>query len=497
MSAVALKTLHSMYKNIKRMKPLIEFQANRGSSVKDTVDVFCARLKELEKRINFERATENISEIDKIRLSAMQLASQYEHITILMQYSKSEWTRKLKIIENSLQTYDSIRSNRIMFFVYFKTVNFVANVNYDLKSSDVAKHWLNVAEQMYAERQSSDFFDCDELFSKSIQLKPMNHGLNTVDDLFEKNNQIRKLIEPTNTNPMQYDQSVKWLLENYKTENQRHWLEKLISMAQQLLEQSQYKLAAYFLLIANKVSQQFVECQITIKSSIASNWMSYTFAVLNDLTKHRMLNDSSECEFYTIENIRENALDTRKLIANRKLFNCFSSMIPLPLNDILLCTNSVRKFDEAHTLLTHSIKMIKELIKNSRLIDHPVNYISHNYQLSDMMSTLAKFTPNVSDCCSIHTERVRYFGQMIQWLKSHRLDVFNILNADILLDFNNIVIDLYATNYFYNLTTNTTLTNEQQQSCHDLMKRKLSELIELNACLLDHRHENQIKATTF
>lgn len=200
----------------------------------------------------------------------------------------------MQSVENCLQKFDEFRSHEVMFLMYFKVLHFLAKVNNDpLRNVGVSKHWLNTAERIYmelitTEQDEQHFYDIHELFSKSDNLQPTADGFAIVDRLFSQN---MKLLDQI----MEHEShEVNRLIESLNMQNTSTWFAKLLAVILKLIDQNEFKIVAYFLFIAKKLSTEKA-VDLKVKSSIATSWMHYFFGVF-DRSKEKLLKKFTENE---------------------------------------------------------------------------------------------------------------------------------------------------------------------------------------------------------
>lgn len=483
------RTIHRLYKRINRIKTLVQMQSSCLSSSVDIFEVFSSRMKELQCKVESDYANIEFSECEKVRLAAIQLALHFDHLEAMMptsssinaRFSPTIITVEVQKVENCVQSFDSIRSHVMMFLMYFKVIHLLAKVNYDpLKNLSVAKHWLNTAERMYMELLSNNgeqnFYDCHELFSKSVKLKPSPDGFDTVDRLFNKNMKLLDEIQKKESNEINH------LIESYNTQQDTSiWLGKLLSIIPQLLNESEFKIVAYLLLIAQKVAADKNDSKV--RSSIATNWMHYFFGVF-DQSKEKLLKKFTENEMVMFrKGFSTLKISSRKTNAvgngSKSTFNCFSSSIPLASDELRLCVNLIESVEKAKDLLSYSMGLVKKLIRDTDSSHDPMDFIVHNYQMSDLLSISTILADIPDECFNFQVQRFQFLLKMIKWLKKFYPLILGALMTTFFNDINEVLLDLYSTNY-ERIVANLEIGNGDKKNIQDKIQQKLIELHTLN-----------------
>lgn len=488
MSSETFKTIHRLYRRLNRIKTLVKLQSISSlSSSVDIFELFSCRIKELQCKVESEYSSVELPEHQKERLAAIQLALHFDQLESMIPTTPSSFGRfsptiisvEVQKVENCLQSFDSIRSHAVVFLMYFKVLHLLAKANYDpLKNFSVAKHWLNTAERMYMELLSNDsgqhFYDCHALFAKSVTLEPSPDGFHIVDRLFSKNSKLLDEILENESNEINH------LIRSFNPQQDTSiWLEKLLLIIPQMLNESEFKVVAYFLLIAQKVVATKDDSKV--QSSIATNWMHY-FNGIFDQSKENLLKTSTESiifrkEFVTLEK------PWRKLNAtgngSKSTFNCFSAMIPLTQHELRLCVNSIESVEKAKDLLRFSMDLLKKLIRDTDSSHDPMDFIVHNYQMSDLLLISSILADDSDECFNFQVQRFQFILKMVKWLKKFYPTMFGTLMTTFFIDLNEILLDLYASNY-ERIASHLEIENETKKKIQDEIKQKLIELHALN-----------------
>lgn len=511
MSSETYRTICRLYRRLNRIKKLVQLESNTLSISMEIFDVFSCRLHDLHNRIDLEYCMPNIGESDRLRLAAMKLALQYDHLESIIPCSGSAKRFSLTIIsaevqkvENTLQSLSSIDSSSMIFLMYFKVLHLLAKINVEpLRNFSVAKHWLHTGERMYMELLSNGddhtFYDCCELFSKSVTIKPSPTGFDTIDRLFHENSVLLEQINQSENNEIDY------LIESFHAQQHTFlWLGKCLAIIPHLLWQCEHKIAAYFLLIAHKLAKNDAKVQ----SSIATNWMHYFTGIFNR-SKEKLLKKCSndEIDEKSFASIGTSAMEqtttmTETFTSQRplnnsfiphmphawgdgpsipeKTFNCFSSSIPLTAHELRLCVNAIESVDDANDLLKFSMELVMKLICDDDTSHDPMDFIVHNYQMSDLLVISATLAIEPDQRFKFQMQRFQFLQKMIQWLESNCTPVFNALVTTFLSDLNEIMIHLYATNVERMLAGLKINNNEKKKIQYrvqrNLMKLQLSNL---------------------
>lgn len=491
MSSEMFKSIHQLYKRLNRIKALVRMQSSSLSPTVDIFEVFSSRVKELQYKVESYSSNVELSECEKVRLSAIQLALHFDHLEAMIQSSAASSSGRgfsttiisveVQKVENCLQSVDSIRTHAVIFLMYFKVLHLLAKVNYDpLNNYSVSKHWLNIAERMYMDLLSNQseqvFYDCHELFAKSTALKPSPDGFDTIDRLFSKNTKL--LDEILRNESIEINQLIRSLSAQQDT---TIWLAKLLSIIPQLLDESEFKLVAYFLLIAQKVAAAKDDSKV--HSSIATNWMHYIFGVF-DRSKEKLLkkfNNSKVAElckgFPTLKKQRSRKTNAMGKNDGSKstTFNCFSTSISLAEEELSLCVDSIESVEKASALLRFSMGLVEKLIRDTDPSHDPMDFIVHNYQMSDLLSISTILADDPDDCFNFQVQRFQFLLKMVKWLKKHCPSICATLMSSFLSDLNEILVDLYSTNC-ERMIANLAFDDIDKKKLHDQIEQKLVEL---------------------
>lgn len=502
MSSDTFRVIHRLYKRLNRIKTLVEMQSSNLSTSVDVFEVFSAQLKELLFRVETESINDDYSQSDKLRLAAIQLSLHFDHLDSLVQSACNHKISSVLIsievqkMENRIQSFDAIASNDIIFLSYFKMLHLLARINYDyLKNFSVSKQWLKKAERLYLDVLSSQgeqtFYDNRELFSKSAVLKPSIEAFDIIDRLFSENVQLLELI--LQSEKSEINCLLQWLHTHQHTSV---WLGKLLSIVPQLLDQNEFKIVAYFLLIARKVANE-KDADWQVQSSMATSWMHYFFGVFDrskeSLLKSfptnqlwRMLRESAVMK--TAQRKRIHATGDCVTVIPRSTFNCFANSIPLTENELNLCANSLESVDVARNLLEFSVEMVNSLICDGDFRADPMNFIVHTYQMSDLMSISTILVNDPDECFHFQEKRFQYLQKMIKWIKKHCPMVFETLATTFLTDLNEILIDLYAAN-FGRIFKHLEQSNQDTRATQEMIGKKLIDLHDINALIVVERND--------
>lgn len=333
---------------------------------------------------------------------------------------------------------------------------------------------------MYMELLSNNgeqnFYDCHELFSKSVKLKPSPDGFDTVDRLFNKNMKLLDEIQKKESNEINH------LIESYNTQQDTSiWLGKLLSIIPQLLNESEFKIVAYLLLIAQKVAADKNDSKV--RSSIATNWMHYFFGVF-DQSKEKLLKKFTENEMVMFrKGFSTLKISSRKTNAvgngSKSTFNCFSSSIPLASDELQLCVNLIESVEKAKDLLSYSMGLVKKLIRDTDSSHDPMDFIVHNYQMSDLLSISTILADIPDECFNFQVQRFQFLLKMIKWLKKFYPLMLGALMTTFFNDINEVLLDLYSTNY-ERIVANLEIGNGDKKNIQDKIQQKLIELHTLN-----------------
>lgn len=493
MSLEMFKSIHQLYKRLNRIKALVRMQSSSLSPTVDIFEVFSSRVKELQYKVESYCSNVELSDCEKVRLSAIQLALHFDHLDAMIPsaaasnsgrgFSTTIINVEVQKVENCVQSFDSIRTHAVIFLMYFKVLHLLAKCNYDpLNNYSVSKHWLNIAERMYMDLLSNQseqiFYDCHELFSKSITLKPSPNGFNTVDRLFSENTKLLDEILRNESNEI--NQLIRSLSAQQDT---KIWLAKLLSIIPQLLDESEFKIMAYFLLIAQKVAAAIDDSKV--HSSIATNWVHYFFGVF-DRSKEKWLKTFNNSEqlrkgFVTLKKQRSRKINAmgNNDGAKSTTFNCFSTSIPLAQEELSLCVDSIESVEKAIDLLRFSMGLVKNLIRDTDSSHDPMDFIVHNYQMSDLLSISTILADDPDDCFNFQVQRFHFQLKMVKWLKRCCPPICAALMVTFLGDLNDILFDLFSTNY-ETMVANLETDDIYKKKMHDQIERKLVELYALS-----------------
>lgn len=494
MSCETYRVIHRLYKRLNWMKTLVQIRSSTLSISVNIFEVFSSQLEELQIKVEIEYSKADISQPNKMRLAAIQLALHFDYLESLV-HSMSHLTKstaflsdEMQKIENYIQTFDEIASNNVIFLSYFKMLNLVARINSDyLKNFSVSKHWLNKAEQIYlnvlASQGEQTFYDNHELFSKSPMLKPTNNAFDIIDQLFSENTRIlERILQNENS---EINCLLQWL---HTHQNSSTWLDKLLSIVPQLLNQNEFKIVAYFLRIAQKVATEKDAYDWQVQSSIATSWMHYVFGVFDcskkDLLSQFPSNDVWLLKRSKLKGQQIHALGDCAVTIPRSIFNCFSSSIPLTQDELKYCTNSLESIDEAKNLLEFSIDLVNLLICDGDFRCNPMNFIVHTYQMADLLSISMILTNQPDECFGFQQKKFKYLARMVKWTQEHCSNVFEILGTTFFTDLNETLIDMYSTN-FKRIFIHSKCNDGNLNKIQELIEKKLNDLHDLNTLVAD------------
>lgn len=494
------RSIHRLYKRLKKIKTLTRMQSSNLSTIVNILEVFSSRLHELMAKVESEYSSGNHSQSIRFRLIAIQLALHHEHLECLIDSSNGKQSTtliaaELQKVENRILSFDEIRLKEVISLMYFKLLHLLAKINYDfLKNISNAKRLLHSAERMYKEMMSPQrrhqFYDCRELFSKSVFLKTTTSGLDTVQSLHGQNLELLEQIVKNQSN----ETVLQWL---QKYQHYSIWLGKLLSTIPALLEQNELKIAAYFLLVAHKVARE--KDDVKVESSIVTKWMYYFFGIL-DRSKENVLDKFTGQEMgafrrsFSLKKLGQNAVKNESIVLHCKqailpelAFNCFADSIPLTASELRLCTNHLANASDARVLVKYSIEMMAKFICTDNPSHDPMDFIVHHYQMSDLLSISSILSDDADDAFNYQLLRFRHLNGMIQWLKEHCIGVFNTLATTFLTDLNEILIDLCSTN-FGRIIQYLNSDSMEKDQIQRRLEHKLVELHEIN--LLVHARKN-------
>lgn len=475
-------------------------QSSNESTSVDIFDVFSFCSKELLSKVESEYNQTLETQPKRMRLAAVLLALHYDHLDTLIMFSgaiKSTTiiATEVQNVECQMDVFAAVRLNDVICLVYFKLMHLLAKINYNvLKNFGQAKHWLKSSERMYLElislQDRQHYYDFRALFSKSSNLKIVNApGFEVIDQLFAENTELLEKIQQNECNNVQ---SVFECLQMHK--DTAILLGKILSTIPQLLEQRAFKSVAYFLLLAQKLCGDGGD--IKVQSSIANNWIRYTFGVFSRSHANVIRNLREDQMVYSMKFLMSSAAEpnidgcrmlcnstTAKKTVELPSFNCFADLLPLNEDELQLCMDSIETISQANMLLNYSIEMLEKLLLVCDFQNQPLDFIAHHYQMSDLLSIAAIFADSFDQSFNYHVQRFHNFRQMIATTEKSYPDIMKPLQTTLLFDLSEIVLDLYAIN-FDRILQATNFGGDGRIMMQRQMKHQLVELNEMTKHLI-------------
>lgn len=427
MSNSDFNTIQSIYKSLKHFKSFLRMPEviGRTSIIADTFEIFCARLKELISII------ENVQS-NEMRYIAMSLTLYYDNLDISLQHS-SDWSYAMISLEHQMNIHASHRFNELIFLIYLKSSILLANSNAD-------KRWQLTVKEMFRHLKTKSkeviLFDSDGIFSET--LKPMNSQ--------EQSDMIRELSRQL-ADKMEE-------MENIFEEPPMVWCKKLHDLVPKWLKKKQFKKTAHYLLTAIQILDTD-ESITTIRSSIVTLWIHFVFRISD--------------------------------VENKQSEDCFQNSLSDDEN-LQLYVNSLFDSSQAKNLISFSIEIIQKLLKHCNFLSHPLSYITHVYQLSDLLNISMRLSQE--DSYFNQLKRFHYFEQMLQWLRAHHPHVFEATSVNILIELNEIINNVYETNFNRMLCQIKTISDSQRNDLRQQLRTKVDQLNKFNSFVL-HKESNK------
>lgn len=249
-------------------------------------------------------------------------------------------------------------------------------------------------------------------------------------------------------------------------------LGKLLSSIPTVLKQRQWKMSAYLLLVAHKLAIKMTVAAATntqivdvkVRSSIMTNWMRYIFGVLNGAAWNwRQLFGSAgkmrfAAKFGNI--IGDGGGDVggtnysspshesfSKTDPNSEMFGCFAQLIPLAADELALCISSMQTIADGERLIAYTLQALKQLLAENDFRLNPMDFISHHYQIFDLLAIATVLTANRNRCFEYQADRFQLFIHMMRSLNEYCPQLYGALVANFMCDLNEIILDLYAVNF--------------------------------------------------
>lgn len=463
------KKLHTIYKSLKHLKSLISSDVIISSVafVDDTFEVYFARLKELIELIEHEQTVKTFSIETKMRLIGMHIIVHHEYLDVSVQHSLHR-TDALNRLMELLQMHTEHRLNKTVALIYFKSLMLLLKLN----QSD-NQYWLNVASEMFSHLTKCstqiNFYECDEFFTKSENLKPLN--------VKQQRIIVKQLVAEMKKFSKQ-NFSIDNCIRFHKDEQTPfEWSTKLLNHVPKLFNAKKFEKVAIYLLSASKVLDRCngsVKCLQTItniRSTIVTHWMHYTFSILN------------ESKMYLLQSIS----NVKRIFKSNERFstNDAQNFLQLDEDHQRICKNKLYDIDEAKHLITFSIRMIQRLINDGDFHAEPLKYIMHIYQLSDLLelsSSILSF--NFENAYFNQLKRIHYFEEMLKWLNIYHPSIFHAISFNITNELNQIIGNLYKENFNRMLNQTKNIQNAKQIELEHLLRSKIDQLNELNAIVL-------------
>lgn len=470
---------HNSFKKLQRLKALATLTTKINA---DVFDVFSSYLSDLLTTVmnEYERCARYSSSIGRrLRLAAMQLALIYEQATSLMLVTSTPKPSLFESLEKCLRKFETLKLSDELFFVYFRALNYMwlLYVRCFANATATIKGYSMRVQQMYDSRKhitDQKCYDSVQLFAKTLDMQPMEHGREEIDKLFMKN---LNLIEVIYRGTGDSENLAEILQQQTKIGNADApslvWVQKIVALAPLLLNESNLKTTAYYLIVALKMLRECSESEIqkselfaSVRLALATEWMNYAFAVLATSIDFLQKNFSNveleplnkflpQLKFDDSINLKTITPGTSRThfenIGDSHAMNSFDAAnqfasISLSAQEISFCVQSIDSISTGQQLFSYAIDMIGDFVGSTDASAKPMDYIIYNYQLSDLLLIRSIFEVNSTPNYSFLKQRFERCNAMIQTLQEQCPKIFEIAKDWILSDLNEIVLDLYECN---------------------------------------------------
>lgn len=467
--------IHNAFKRLQRLRGLVTLRTKVNS---DVFDVFSSYLGDLLSMISNEHEIcAQRSSPCRHRLAAMQLALHYEAAKTTMAVIDTPKPSLLENLENCLQKFEKDKLTDEMCFIYFRALNYLWFL-YASRFSDAfatTRDYSTRVEEMYDSLQRSgkqNFHDTHNLFAKTVNMSTMTRGREEIDHLFAKNLQLLEVIYKGSGDT---DSLAKILQQQMKIShtNVPHWawVQKIVPFVPLLIDESRLKEAATYLFVALKMILDCPESDLksdemaSVKRILAAEWMNYAFALLESSADFLRANFSEEeleplmkflpqpkCDEVKSDNDAVPAQSSQfdqigdthatDSFGAAKLFNSFK----LSPQETTFCIQSIEDVDVGRQMFRYMICTIDDFIRSTDVASMPMDYITYQYQVLDLLLILSVFEKDPSPRYTAQRARLERCDEMIEMLNDQCPKVIEIVNFQLLNDLNDILLDLYQCN---------------------------------------------------
>lgn len=502
-----------------QIKPLINIDW-KGTTNQNILHIFTSMIDDLSRDIETESISALNETNDKIRLKAMHLALSHEENVTLTQLdlnvrSSKQCEDKLRKLINLVEKYEKYRMESIMFYIYFKVLNYLAHIYGDkIKNSKMAINYLKLARRMYDafkvmdKFQSSGFCDTVHLFTKSSELKQMEMPDEQIEQLHSNNLHMMQILY-ADLNEMDNFFKIAHLIllrQRNTVENGSspiNWIFQIDDIVPNLFDQNRYKHAAAYLLLAlsalkNSTSELDTKKLNDLHFNLVKHWILYNLLVFDYSKKNcnwkcldaaeastRQQNAFRSTDVEVGDSLTATRVSNKTKIGgdsnqcgdfiDEDYFMCFDS---LQLNDSerKMCLNSLRNISDARNLFDYTITLAESLLQNEELINKPMDYVAVNYQLSDLYAFMLVFDDDAEINHHFQNSRLVAFEKMIKILNEKHPEIFQTLKLQMISDYNEILLDMLLNNLNRISSVSQFDFNIKEQK----FKEKLAELRFLN-----------------
>lgn len=462
------RKIHNSYKKLQRLRGLLTLKSKINP---DVHDVFSSYLSDLLTAVSseYENCVRHSSP-NRHRLAAMILALNYEMTKTSLLVADSPKPSSLESLENCLQEFNDDKLSDELFLIYFRALNYLWLL-YASRFPNVlatATDYSTRVEKMYdALNQDSEhkFYDCQQLFAKTLQMPTMERGREEIDDLLAKNLQQ---LEVVYQGAGDTENLAKILQRQLKIRNANIprliWVQKIIALAPPLISESKNKMAAYYLIVAMKMLRECSELDqksndfTSVRLALAAEWMNYAFAALTSSNNFLRATFSDEeieplakflpqleCDETVTSKSHFDKIGDTHMVDSFDTAKLFDS-IRLSPQEISFCMQSIEDISSGQKLFNYVIGIIDDFIGSTDASATPMDYIIYQYQLLDLLLIRSIFEEECTSRYTVLKLRFERCDEMIQTLNEQCPKVFEIANGWILNDLNEILLDLYQCN---------------------------------------------------
>lgn len=499
------RVIHRSFKKIVHVKSLVKANAENS----DIFNVLISNIDELLYIVTneYERCVRYDVESKRkcLRLAAMQITLIYEKTNAIMFFNKNNDRpdpHMLGSLTRCLQRFETDQLADELFFVYFRALNYLSLAQRKrFNNMTLAEHYLMRAEQMYhslKQCRQHAFFDCKQLFAKTVYMQPIERGIEHIDHLFmEYLRQFVKIYRSTfDVEKLAKIMELQLKIPSANISNLIR-IQEIITLVQLLLSNAKVKSAACYLLIALKMLDECTDSDqksngfARVRLMLANAWMNYTFAVLAASTDFiQKMYPGAELELLNkfLPPSESNAARQLGLkpgsychkigdgisIDSLEMTETIEAAIQLSPTELSVCMHSIQQLSASRQLFDHAIDIIDGFIASTDAAATPMDYFIFHYQLFDLLLIRSIFEENFFATYSFLKLRFERCNEMILTLNEECPKIFKITGECVFNDLGDILLDLHLCN----VSRSNIATNELQN-----LKKKLMEMSAKNSTI--------------